>query len=170
MSTDKNTVGIVMGSISDAETMKHAKIVLDQFGVNSDVRVFSAHRSPTETIAWVQEMEGNGAKLFIAAAGMAAHLAGVVAAHTALPVIGVPMEGGPLNGFDALLSTVQMPKGTPVATTAIGKSGAINAALLAVRILSLSDNDLLERLRDYNKELTAQVVASNRELQQKLSA
>ena len=159
------SVGIVMGSISDAEVMNEAKKVLDHFGITSDVRVSSAHRSPNETVAWVAQMEESGAKVLIAAAGMAAHLAGVVAAHTALPVLGVPMPGGALNGFDALLSTVQMPKGTPVGTFAIGKAGAINAALVAVRIMSLSDEALREKLLEYNKNLTAQVIDSNQELQ-----
>ena len=159
------TVGIVMGSVSDAEAMKHAKLVLDEFGISSDIKVFSAHRSPKQALDWLNDMESRGAKIIIAAAGMAAHLAGVIAAHTRLPVIGVPMGGGAFNGMDALLSTVQMPKGTPVATFAVGKAGAINAGLYAVRILSLADEALAEKLKAYNEKLTQQVVDSDSELQ-----
>lgn len=157
-------VGIVMGSASDAETMKAAKEVLDNFEITSEVRVLSAHRTPSEAVAWVSEAKASGKKVIIAAAGLAAHLAGVAAAHTTLPVIGVPMEGGPLGGFDALLSTVQMPKGTPVATVAVGKAGAINAALLAVRIMALSDADLAEKLEQYQYKLSSQVLESDRNL------
>jgi phosphoribosylaminoimidazole carboxylase PurE protein len=124
----------------------------------------SAHRTPEQAIAWVSEAESAGKKVIIAAAGLAAHLAGVSAAHTFLPVIGVPMAGGPLNGFDALLSTVQMPKGTPVGTVGVGKAGAVNAALFAVRILALSDPALREKLAEYNQRQVEEVLASDRAL------
>jgi 5-(carboxyamino)imidazole ribonucleotide mutase len=131
-------VGIVMGSESDWQTMRHAPDTLDQFGVASECRVLSAHRTPDEAVAWVEAAAGRGIEVIIAAAGGAAHLAGVTAAHTRLPVLGVPLEGWALNGLDALLSTVMMPRGIPVGTLAIGKAGAVNAAMLALRILALS--------------------------------
>ncbi len=154
-------VGIVMGSASDAETMQKTKDVLVEFGISCESRILSAHRTPAEALNWVKQSEKEGVKVFIAAAGLAAHLAGAVAAHSLLPVIGVPMAGGPLNGMDALLSTVQMPKGTPVATVAIGNAGAVNAALLAVRILALSDAALAEKLVAYQQQLTADVLAAD---------
>ena len=150
-----------MGSASDAETMQKTKDVLVEFGISCESRILSAHRTPAEALNWVKQSEKEGVKVFIAAAGLAAHLAGAVAAHSLLPVIGVPMAGGPLNGMDALLSTVQMPKGTPVATVAIGNAGAVNAALLAVRILALSDAALAEKLVAYQQQLTADVLAAD---------
>lgn len=160
----KAVVGIVMGSATDAEVMKLAKVTLEEFGIEAEMRVLSAHRTPAEACEWASTAEKRGLKVIIAAAGVAAHLAGVVAAHTTLPVLGVPMEGGPLNGFDALLSTVQMPKGTPVATLAIGKAGSINAALSAVRILALSDPALREKLVSHKKKLAEEVLTSDRKL------
>jgi len=157
--SDKPVVGIIMGSISDLEIMKHAQETLNEFGINSEMRALSAHRTPKEVCEWAETAEERGIKVIIAAAGMAAHLAGVVAAHTALPVLGVPLPGGALTGLDSLLSTVQMPKGTPVATFAIGQAGAVNAALTAVRILSLSDDSLKEK-RDAHRQRIAEEVRS----------
>src|SRR5690606_18232196 len=129
-------VAILMGSKSDAEVMKRAADVLEDFGVDYEMRILSAHRTPEETRNFVLEAEKRGVEVFIAGAGFAAHLAGVVAAHTVLPVIGVPIDSSPLKGVDALYSTVQMPGGIPVATMTIGKAGATNAGLFAVQILS----------------------------------
>ena len=151
-------VRILMGSKSDAETMKHCQDLLSEFGVSNEVRVLSAHRTPAEVVEWVSEARDCGVQVIIAAAGLAAHLAGVCAAHTTLPVIGVPMDGGPLNGFDALLSTVQMPKGTPVASVAIGRAGAVNAALLALRILALSDSVIAQKVADHQVSLATEVL------------
>src|SRR5215471_18009007 len=135
-------VAVIMGSKSDWETMRQADELLSQFDIPHECRVLSAHRTPAETAEYVAQAEGRGIEVVIAAAGGAAHLAGVVAAHTILPVLGVPMEGWSLNGLDALLATVQMPGGIPVGTLAIGKAGAVNAALLAVAILARSRPDL----------------------------
>lgn len=157
-----------MGSASDAEVMKLCRNVLEDFGISSEMRVMSAHRTPEQAIAWVSEAEASGKKVLIAAAGLAAHLAGVSAAHTNLPVIGVPMGGGPLQGFDALLSTVQMPKGTPVGTVGVGKAGAINAALFAVRILALSDASLRDKLEAFGKQQVEEVLASDKALRDSL--
>lgn len=150
-----------MGSASDRETMNACAETLEKFNISYEMKVLSAHRTPEQTVQWVEECNRGGVKIFIAAAGLAAHLAGVVAAHTSLPVIGVPMAGGPLNGFDSLLSTVQMPKGTPVATVAVGKAGAVNAALLAARILGLSNADLAEQVNVHRETLAQEVLASN---------
>lgn len=157
-------VGILMGSASDWETMKNCVAVLDEFQIKSEVKVLSAHRTPVEAAEWIKSARGRGFKVVICAAGLAAHLAGVAAAHTTLPVIGVPMSGGSLGGFDALLSTVQMPKGTPVATVAVGSAGAVNSALLSIRIMALSDVSLLAKLEEYNKKMAAQVIASGENL------
>ncbi len=158
------TVGILMGSASDAEVMLKAKEVLDEFGVASEVRAISAHRTPKIVCDWAENAEGRGVKVIIAAAGMAAHLAGIVAAHTQLPVIGVPLAGGLVGGLDALLSTVQMPKGTPVATVSVGAHGAINAALLAVKILSLGDAELRKKLTSYYRKQVEEVLLRDNEL------
>ena len=155
----KPLVGIVMGSTSDWETMKAAAKTLEDFGVPYDAKAMSAHRSPKAVAAWSEAAQANGIKAIIAAAGGAAHLAGVVAAHTTLPVLGVPMPSKHLKGLDSLLSTVQMPKGIPVATVAIGGSGAVNAALLAVSILALSRPDLRAKLVEYRESLAADVRA-----------
>jgi 5-(carboxyamino)imidazole ribonucleotide mutase len=140
-------VAILMGSKSDWDVMQNCPATLEKFGVPCVCRVLSAHRTPTQTAEFIKQSEENGVEVIIAAAGMAAHLAGAVAANTTLPVIGVPMKGGALDGLDALLSTVQMPRGIPVATVAIGKAGAINAAILAVQILAVADPDLRGKLR-----------------------
>ncbi|MBI5637856.1 MAG: 5-(carboxyamino)imidazole ribonucleotide mutase [Nitrospinae bacterium] len=145
-------VVIMMGSKSDMAAMEKAADILKDFGVSFEVHVTSAHRSPARTAQIVDKAHKAGVKIFIAAAGLAAHLAGVVASHTDRPVIGVPMDGGPLQGMDALLSTVQMPGGVPVAGMAIGNSGAKNAAYLAVRILALSNPELAEKNRRFIKE------------------
>ena len=141
-------VSIIMGSKSDYEVMKSCADTLEAFGVNYELIISSAHRSPERTKAYIQEAEKKGAQVFIGAAGMAAHLAGVMASKTVKPVIGVPMSASALSGIDALLSTVQMPAGMPVATVAIGKAGAINSAYLAMQILALNDEDLAVKLRE----------------------
>jgi len=148
-------VAILFGSESDRETMQKCGDMLDRFSVSYEMFVTSAHRTPKRTMSIIAKSVDEGAKIFIAAAGLAAHLAGVVASHTDKPVIGVPMESGPLKGMDALLATVQMPKGVPVATVAIGSHGAVNAALTAVRILALSNEELARNHRQYIKELEA---------------
>ncbi len=137
---------ILMGSDSDYPVMKGAEDYLTQMGVDFDLRVSSAHRSPERTERLVKEAEKNGAEVFICAAGMAAHLAGVVASHTASPVIGVPVDASGFGGMDALLATVQMPPGVPVATVAVGKAGALNAAVLACQILAVADEKLKKRM------------------------
>ncbi|MEX1236733.1 MAG: 5-(carboxyamino)imidazole ribonucleotide mutase [Pseudomonadales bacterium] len=139
-------VAILMGSDSDLPVMKAACDVLASFGVDYEVRVTSAHRTPDDTSAYVKDAEGRGCVVFIAGAGMAAHLAGAVAAQTLKPVIGVPIDAGPLQGIDALLSTAQMPGGIPVATVAIGKAGAKNAGYLAAQIIAVSNEDLKKKL------------------------
>ena len=158
-------VGILMGSDSDLPTMEEAAKILQEFDVRFALHVASAHRSPDRVARFAREAEGQGFRVLIAGAGGAAHLAGVIAAHTVLPVVGVPMDGGSLNGLDALLSTVQMPGGIPVATVAIGKAGARNAALLAIQILALGDPQLRRRLLAYRAKQTAQVLAKDRQVQ-----
>ncbi len=145
-------VGIVMGSKSDWETMRHASETLAKFEVPHESRVMSAHRSPQLTSEYAMSAEKRGLEIIIAGAGGAAHLAGVIAAHTLIPVLGVPMESASLKGLDSLLSTAQMPAGIPVGTLAIGKPGAINAALLAIAILANSRPDLREKLRAFRAE------------------
>jgi 5-(carboxyamino)imidazole ribonucleotide mutase len=156
-------VAILMGSRSDWETMRHAGETLTRFGISHESRVLSAHRSPDALADFVRNAETRGVEVLIAGAGGAAHLAGAVAAHTVLPVLGVPMEGSALKGLDALLATVQMPAGVPVGTLAIGKAGAVNAALFAVAVLSLSRPDLKEKLRAYRAEQAAKVIAERLE-------
>src|SRR5207253_3917778 len=148
----KSLVGVVMGSKSDWETMRATSQTLDRFGVAHECHVMSAHRTPELASEFARTAESRGLEVIIAAAGGAAHLAGVIAAHTILPVLGVPMKSDALNGLDSLLSTVQMPAGIPVATLAIGKAGATNAALLAVAILANSRPELKEKLRDFRAE------------------
>ena len=148
----KPLVGVMMGSKSDWETMRHASEMLDKFGVPHECRVLSAHRTPVETAEYASTAEERGLEVIIAAAGMAAHLAGVVAGHTLLPVLGVPMESPSLKGLDSLLSTVMMPRGIPVGTLAIGKAGGVNAALLAIAILANKRPELREKLRTYRRE------------------
>jgi 5-(carboxyamino)imidazole ribonucleotide mutase len=154
----KPVVGIVMGSASDWDTMKPAAKVLEEFGVAYEAKAMSAHRTPAAVMAWTSAAKANGMKVIIAAAGGAAHLAGVVAAHTTLPVLGVPMPSKHLGGLDSLLSTVQMPKGIPVATLAIGEAGAANAALFAVAILALSDPSLDKKLSEFRAKQTDAVL------------
>ena len=150
-------VAVIMGSKSDWETMRHADEMLTQFGVPHECKVMSAHRSPALTAEYTAKAEARGIEVIIAAAGGAAHLAGVVAAHTVLPVLGVPMESQALKGMDSLLSTVQMPAGIPVGTLAIGKPGAVNAALLAVAILANTRPDLRKKLHDFREEQARKV-------------
>jgi len=149
---NKPLVGIVMGSTNDWEVMQQAARQLTDFGVPFDAQPLSAHRTPAELEAWVAKLEKGGAKCFIAGAGGAAHLAGVVAAKTTLPVLGVPMPSKHLQGLDSLLSIVQMPKGIPVATFAIGDAGAANAALFAVAMLALSDARLAAKLQAFRRK------------------
>jgi len=144
-----STVGIVMGSTSDWDVMKEAAKQLKDFGVEYEARALSAHRTPAELEAWIEDMEKRGCKAFIAGAGGAAHLAGVVAAKTLLPVLGVPIPSKYLKGLDSLLSIVQMPKGIPVATFAIGEAGAANAGIFAVHMLALADAKLKKRLQAF---------------------
>jgi 5-(carboxyamino)imidazole ribonucleotide mutase len=139
-------VGVLMGSANDGDKMRPASETLESFGIEADVRVLSAHRNPAEVVDLVSSARDEGYVAFICGAGMAAHLAGVVAAHTTLPVVGVPLSGGALNGVDALYATVQMPKGIPVATVAI--DGSLNAALLVVEMLAITDTDLAARLAE----------------------
>ena len=150
-------VGVIMGSKSDWETLQHADQVLKDFGVPHECRVVSAHRTPVEMAEYAQQAEQRGLKVIIAGAGGAAHLPGMVAAHTTLPVLGVPVESHALKGLDSLLSIVQMPGGIPVGTLAIGKAGAINAALLAVAILANEDPALRERIRAFRAQQAARV-------------
>ena len=153
----KISVGIVMGSTSDWDVMKHVAQQLNDFGVAYEARALSAHRSPDLLFEWVEASEKNGAQCFIAGAGGAAHLAGVVAAKTALPVLAVPMPSKHLQGLDSLLSMVQMPKGIPVATFAIGDAGAANAGLFAVAMLALGDKPLAEKLAAFRRKQTEAV-------------
>lgn len=155
-----------MGSDSDLPTMQSTLDGLDGLGVAYEVRISSAHRTPDATREYVKDADVRGCAVFIAAAGLAAHLAGNVAAHTLKPVIGVPMEGGPLSGMDALLSTVQMPGGIPVACVAVGKAGAKNAAYLAAQILALSDPALGARLQRDRQASADAIMAKNAALQQ----
>ena len=161
-------VAVLMGSDSDWPTMQATTEILDTFSISYEVRVSSAHRTPEETIQYVKESERRDCQVFICAAGLAAHLAGAVAAHTTRPVIGVPMDGGPLSGFDALLSTVQMPGGIPVATVAIGKAGAKNAGYLAAQILSLNDGSLADRLNEDRVNNRESIKQKNAEVQASL--
>ncbi len=156
--TTQPLVAVIMGSKSDWETMKNASDTLGRFGVPHVSRVLSAHRTPQAATEFASGACGNGLQVIIAAAGGAAHLAGVLAAHTILPVLGVPMESQMLRGMDSLLSTVQMPAGIPVGTLAIGKAGAINAALLAVAILALQRPDLHEKLEAFRKEQAEKIL------------
>ena len=154
----KALIGIVMGSTSDWETMKAAAKVLGEFGVAYEAKAMSAHRTPKAVVQWTENAAASGMRAIIAAAGGAAHLAGVVAAHTTLPVLGVPMTSKYLKGLDSLLSTVQMPKGIPVATFAIGEAGAANAALFAVALLALSDSKMQKKLAAFRKKQTEAVL------------
>lgn len=163
-------VAILMGSGSDWDTMLQAKQGLEDLGIASDMRVLSAHRTPDALQKYLKQALKDGVEVFIAAAGMAAHLAGVVAAHTTKPVIGVPLAGPHLDGLDALLSTVQMPGGVPVATVAVGKAGAKNAAILAAQILSIKDPALAERVTEQRQKAGREVLIKDRDLRRRLSA
>ena len=156
-------VSIIMGSKSDWETMRHAHETLEQFGVAHESEIVSAHRTPQWLTEFARGAAGRGVQVIIAGAGGAAHLPGMVAAQTTLPVLGVPVESAALKGMDSLLSIVQMPAGIPVGTLAIGRAGAINAALLAIAILSLTRPELAEKLKEFREEQTAKVRADKLE-------
>ena len=149
----KPLIGVVMGSSSDAEVMQGCADTLKQLGIEYEVRVLSAHRTPNESKEYADSAAERGIEVIVAGAGWAAHLAGFMAAHTILPVIGVPIDSSPLKGLDALLSTVQMPPGVPVATVSLGKGGAKNAAVLAAQILALKSPAIGERLRAYREDM-----------------
>ena len=161
----KIQVAILMGSDSDYNVMQKAEETLKEFGVNFETRILSAHRTPKQTVEFITSAQKNGAKVFIAGAGGAAHLPGIVAAHTTLPVIGIPILGKSTNGLDSLLSIVQMPSGVPVATVAI--DGAKNAALLAVQILAVSNNTLSKKLSLYKKQMENEVLKKDKLLHHK---
>jgi 5-(carboxyamino)imidazole ribonucleotide mutase len=156
----KPLVGVIMGSASDWDTMQHACITLDEFGVPYEKRVISAHRAPDALAEYSKTARARGLEVIIAGAGGAAHLAGVTAAYTTIPVLGVPMQSKALNGMDSLLSTVQMPAGIPVATLAIGSSGATNAGLLAIQILAAHRPTLIQKLEEHRVRQTQKVLAS----------
>lgn len=163
--TNKTTdVAIIMGSDSDLPIVEAAFPILESFGVNYTKNVLSAHRTPHAVIDFINKSESNGCKVFIAAAGMAAHLAGALAAHTTKPVIGIPIESGGMGGMDSLLSTVMMPPGVPVATVAVGKSGAKNSAILAVQILATGNDALSSKLHDYKENMKNEVLEKNNKL------
>lgn len=151
----RKQIAVIMGSKSDLPVMQHGLDILERFGVGHEVKILSAHRTPKQTIKFATEARNKGCKVIIAAAGGAAHLAGVIAAHTIIPVIGVPIETRALGGVDSLFSTVQMPGGVPVACMAIGKSGAVNASLFAIEILATKDKSLQRKLSSYKKGLAA---------------
>jgi 5-(carboxyamino)imidazole ribonucleotide mutase len=159
--SDQPLVGVIMGSKSDWETMSQAAGILAEFGVPHEARVVSAHRTPKWMAEYAASAAGRGLEVIVAGAGGAAHLPGMVAAHTVLPVIGVPVQSAALNGLDSLLSIVQMPKGVPVATVAIGSAGAVNAGLLAVAILATSRPELRRKLQEYRDQMTADVRAAS---------
>src|SRR5690242_14014613 len=158
----KPIIGIIMGSDSDLPVMQETASVLKQFDIPYEIGVYSAHRSPHRTLEYVKTARTRGLKLIIAGAGASAHLAGVTAAETIIPVIGVPIDSSPLSGFDALLATVQMPPGVPVATMGVGKSGATNAGFLAVQILALSDESLAIQFSNYKANLEKSVEEKSR--------
>lgn len=166
--TEQPLVGILMGSDNDFEVMAEAARALKGFGVPFEMTVASAHRSPERTSRYVREASGRGIRVLIAGAGAAAHLAGVVAAETTLPVIAVPIDSSSLQGLDALLAMVQMPAGIPVATMAIGKAGARNAGIFAAQILATGNPSLQQRLTDYKKEMALGVEAKARALQERI--
>ena len=157
-------VSVVMGSPSDWETMKEACLILDEFGIAYEKKVVSAHRTPDLMFTFAEQARAAGTKVIIAGAGGAAHLPGMIAAKTTLPVIGVPVQSRALSGMDSLLSIVQMPGGVPVATVAIGKAGAINAGLLAVQILSIENQDLADQLEKRREDLKQKVLESSEDL------
>src|SRR5436190_13267882 len=162
----KPIVGIIMGSDSDVEVMQEAGNILKQFDIPYEMGVYSAHRSPHRTADYVKSARERGLKLIIAGAGSSAHLAGVTAAETTIPVIGVPIGSSPLSGLDALLSTVQMPPGVPVATMGVGKSGATNAGIFAVQVLALEDEALMKRLIEHKERLEKTVAEKSKKVQE----
>ena len=162
----KPLVGIIMGSDSDLAVMQEAAKVLKQFEIPYEIGVYSAHRSPHRTLEYVRSARERGLKVIIAGAGSSAHLAGVTAAETTLPVIGIPIDSSPLSGLDSLLSTVQMPPGVPVATMGVGNSGATNAAVFAVQILALGDERLARRLAEYKDQLEKSVAEKSKKIQE----
>lgn len=162
---DTAEVAVLMGSDSDWPIVEETVVTLKAFGISTEAQVISAHRTPEKASAFASRAAGRGIKVIICAAGGAAHLAGVIAAHTILPVIGIPIKGGAVDGLDALLSTVQMPAGIPVATVALGRAGAVNAALLAVQILALNRPDLRARLIRHKTALKKKVDEGNRKIQ-----
>ena len=162
----KPRVLILMGSDSDLPVMERTAKKLEEFGISYHMTVSSAHRTPDRTVKLIKEAERNGVEVIVAGAGAAAHLAGVIAAHTILPVIGVPIDSSPLEGVDALYSTVQMPPGIPVATMAVGKAGAKNAAIFAAQILSLKDGKIADALKDYRKKMAREVVKKAKKVEQ----
>ena len=164
----KPVVAILMGSDSDLPVMADVARVLEEFGVGYEARVLSAHRSPEQAADFARHAEAQGFEVIVAGAGGAAHLAGVMAAHTALPVIGVPLDSSPLAGFDALLSTVQMPPGVPVATVGVGAMGANNAGHLAVRLLAMKDQALRQALHERRQQMAQEVMAKSQGLPAKL--
>ena len=168
--TSSPVVGILMGSDSDLPVMEGALKTLESFGVPAEIEVASAHRSPDRASEYARTARDRGLKVIICGAGAAAHLAGVISAETTLPVIGVPIDSSPLKGFDSLLATVQMPPGIPVATMAVGKGGATNAAIFAVQILSTADQALVEKMADHKRKLAEGVKEKNARLQEKLAA
>jgi 5-(carboxyamino)imidazole ribonucleotide mutase len=163
------TVAVLMGSDSDLPTVKEACAILNELGVAFEVRVLSAHRCPEDLVQFVKSSEAKGVQVFIAAAGGAAHLAGVVAAHTTKPVIGIPIQTSSLGGLDSLLSTVQMPGGVPVATMAIGAGGATNAGLFAAQVLALGDKTLAEKVRNHRLQQTEKVRQKDRKVQENIA-
>jgi 5-(carboxyamino)imidazole ribonucleotide mutase len=170
MSKSESFVAILMGSDSDLPIMQSTLDILDKFSIRYEVKITSAHRTPAATHAYVKDAEARGVAVFIAAAGLAAHLAGTVAGLTIRPVIGVPMDAGPLNGMDALLSTVQMPGGIPVASMAIGKAGAKNAAYLAAQILALSELQLVDKISAEREANAREIQAKDNKLQLEISS
>jgi len=166
----KPVVGIVMGSDSDFPIMEEAVKALKSFDIPHEVRVISAHRAPAQVMEYARTAEKRGLKMIIAGAGGAAHLAGIIAAETTLPVIGVPIESSPLHGIDALLSTAQMPGGVPVATMAVGKAGAKNAAIFSAQILSIYDGELNGKLKTFKASLEQEVTAKDRAIAERLKA
>ena len=171
MDTSPNTplVGIVMGSDSDWPLIKKAVETLDAFGICSETRVISAHRTPDLAAEFASTAETRGLKIILAAAGGAAHLGGVLAAHTCLPVVGIPVKGGALNGIDSLLATLQMPAGIPVPTVTLGSAGPVNAALFAVQILALADPALAAKFRDHKQAMRDKVTEGNKRVQAALA-
>jgi len=162
---DNPKIGIIMGSDSDLETMRETSKILDKFDISYEMRIISAHRSPQLAAEYSSTASSRGLKVIIAGAGLAAHLAGALAAHTILPVIGIPLNASSLGGYESLLSTVMMPAGIPVATVAIGKAGATNAGILAVQILALSDDSISNKLVNYKKSLFEKVIEKDKKVQ-----